>query len=254
MRDIMASALIIVSEFAFVLALGFGLVVYKFTSRQRKDHNQAKCFVEKLRKKEPEKNSKRIDTLKEKYHLDDDAIQVYIERLTAREKSVYRKIINIYLGKERETLEQFDDEIDALLESCLVPVDDISKLPSSDKDSVEIEVGSEQVAALTEENTSLKTEKENLLVELDAMKEQSAEMMAEYTMMYGKQGEKERQKVELERDKVKKELEDQDDQPKNTEEENEGNQINENSEQDDHASVTDDAIDDEPVSANDKSD
>ncbi len=205
MSEIMASVLIMVSELAFVLAIAFGFSMYKTISRQRRDHEQAKLFVEKLREKEPERNSARIDLLKAQYQLDDDAIQTYIERLTATEKSLYGKIIKIFLGKEKEVLGGLDEDIEALVKNCYVPVGNTHNPSSNEEDGVEIEVDSQQVADLTKGNTQLKEENERLIIELEEMKKQSTEMMAEYTMMYGKQGEVERQKVELVRDEVKKE-------------------------------------------------
>ncbi len=211
MSDIVASALILVSELAFVLAVAFAWVIYKVISRRKKDHAQAKIFVEKLREKEPERNSARIDMLKEQYQLDDEVIQNYIERLTAIEKSLYGKIIKIFLGKEKETLLGFDEDIEALIKSCCLPVGSISNPSSTEEDDVEIEVESEQVTDLAKENTKLKEDNEKLTIELDELKKKSTEMMAEYTMMYGEQGEQERQKVELERDKDKKEINEQSD-------------------------------------------
>lgn len=163
MSDISASAFILVSELAFILAMVFAWIIYKAISRQKKDHEQAKIFVEKLREKEPERNSARIDMLKEQYQLDDDTIQNYIERLTAIEKSLYGKIIKIFLGKEKETLLGFDEDIEALVKSCCLPVDSISNPSSNEESDVEIEVESEQVADLAKENVKLKEENEKLI-------------------------------------------------------------------------------------------
>jgi len=211
MSDYLASALIMMSEFALMFAIAIAMIIYKIVSGRKKDREQVKLFVEKLRTREPERNSARIDLLKKQYNLDDEAIKTYIEQLSAREKSVYGKIIKISLGKDKDALKTLDDDIDALLQSCNVTTDRVANSSGAgdgEGGSVEISVDSEETKGQAKENVILKEENERLVTELEDMKKQAAEMMAEYTMMYGKQGDPERKKVELQRDKVKKEITD----------------------------------------------
>jgi len=216
MSDYLASGLIMMSEFALMFAIAFAVIIYKIVSGRKKNREQVKIFVEKLRTKEPERNSARIDLLKTQYNLDDEAIKTYIEQLSAREKSVYGKIIKISLGKDKGALKTLDDDIDALLKSCNITADIVANSSggggggNGEGGSVELSVDSEQSEGLAKENVILKEENEKLVTELEDMKKQASEMMAEYTMMYGKQGDLERKKVEMQRDKVKKEINDSD--------------------------------------------
>jgi len=203
MSEVLASGLIIVSELAVAFAFGFGWVIYKGIKRRRNEHGQAKLFVEKLREKEPERNTQRINMLKESYGLDEEAINKFIEQLASREKSVYGKIIKLYLGAGQDSLVQLDEDIEALLVSCFISSENTNKKTSGKDDEVEIAVDPQQLAALTAENATLKGENEQLTTELEDLKAQSAEMISEYAMMYGKQGDKGREKVEEERDKVR---------------------------------------------------
>lgn len=201
MNELVTSALVMVSEFAAIFAIGFGFVGYKLYTRWKNDREQVKKFVVKLREKEPERNTQRIDVIKEKYNLDDEEIQAIIERILECEKSLYGKIIDIFLGKDKAKLDQLDGDVEALINSCYIQ----AKEGAADGggDGIEIAVVSEEMDKLAKENVSLKAEKQKLENELQEMKTQSEEMMAEYVRMYGKEGEKERHSVEEEREKLK---------------------------------------------------
>jgi len=207
MSDMLASALVMVSQFALMFALGLSVVGYRLFKRWRSDHTQAKSFVEKLREKEPERNSKRIVILKEKYNLQDEDIQTYIEKLLESEKSLYGKIINIFLGKKKDLLNEIDEDLEALINSCYVTAAGAAPAASEEaEDDIEISVDSPEVGALQEENNALKKEVDRLNIELEETKAQSEEMLAEYVMMYGKEGDEVRHKVDDEREKVKQEI------------------------------------------------
>jgi len=208
MSDMLTSALIMVSEFAFVFALGLSVVAYKFFKRRKNDHEQAKSFVEKLRDGEDERNSKRIKIIKEKYNLQDEDIQPYIEKLLEREKSLYGKIIKLFLGKNKGILDQLDGDVEALINACYLSPGVLPATESEvdDEENIEISVDSSEIGNLQKENDELKSEVERLNIVLVDAKKQSEEMMAEYVMMYGKEGDNVRHKVEGERLKVKKEI------------------------------------------------
>lgn len=209
MSDMLASALIMTAEAAVVFAMAFGIISIRFIKRWRSDRSVAKDFVDKLREEEPAKNLKRIEILKEKYGLENEVIQPYIEEILVREKSLYSKIVGVFLNREGVTLKQFDDDIEALINACYVPVANAPN--NADDGEVEISVDSEEITELRTQNNQLKLENEKLVVELEDAKKQSEEMLAEYVMMYGKEGEQERSKVDEEREKVKNEINNKDD-------------------------------------------
>ena len=201
MSEVITTALVMMSEFAVMFALGFGLLAYKIWKRVRGNREQAKEFVSLLREHEPERNSNRIDILKEKYNLGDEEIQKIIEQMQECEKSLYGKILNIFMGKEKSKLSEIEEDVNTLITSCFVEVHPVA----SDDGEVEITVDSQELADLKKENETLIKEKEKLEIELEEARHQSEEMMAEYVRMYGKEGEKERHDVEEEREKIKKE-------------------------------------------------
>ena len=191
MTELVTGSFFIVSEVALLFAAALAIIVSMVAKKLRGNKKQAKDFVEKLKKSEPERKEKRSRLLKERYDLDDDLIEQYVERIVEREKSLYTRFLDIFLGRGKGQLADLKDQVEALIESCYIQV---SKQVPEETNVTVAELDStdsgEAIKELMDENHTLKKENERLLAENNDLNAELERIMTEYVSIYGRDQEK----------------------------------------------------------------
>lgn len=178
MAERLVSMLIVGGEVLLVVSVLLGVLVYRVRTRWRKDRMLARQFVDKLKANEGVHLETIRKVLKETYHLDEAALEENATTLFALERSLYSRVLRIFLGQEREALETLDETVESLVRGYRDLVPGPADAPPS-------EGGSDKGAPLREENEALRNEKERLEAELAEARETMETMVKEYVSMYG---------------------------------------------------------------------
>ena len=188
MSEFVTSVLLIGSETAVVLMLLAGVVVFFNMRRHRQNKTRAMELVNKLKKNEPEKCNKLQLLLMECYGLEEEAAKEKMEELMSKEKALYSKILNMYMGRGRDSIMGLDQDVLSLVESYRELFEG-----GGDGNNDDEEGRPSSPLILRKENALLREAKAQLEMDLAAAMETMENMMAEYASMYEggrKEGEK----------------------------------------------------------------
>lgn len=189
MSELATSILVVFSEIGVVFAIIFGAAIVFLVKRFRGEKQMAKTLVAKLRKSEPERKEKLLSVLKENLGMNEKEANFTMEALNACEKSLYSRVIKVFLGKDRNSITDLNKDVEALVKGY-------QNLVSSPKTEL---VQSHSDMAAKEENKKLRVEKLQLKKDLDNAMETMESMMGEYASMYegGKKEGEQRMKNEM---------------------------------------------------------
>jgi uncharacterized protein HemX len=189
MNELVTGSFFIVSEVALLFAAALAIIVYMVTKKLRGNKKQAKDFVETLKKDEAQRKEKRSRLLKERFGLDDELVEKYVEQLVEREKSLYTRFVDIFLGRGKGQLADLKDQVEALIESCYIQGQASKQETESTHDTLdELEPteSGEAIKELMDENHALKKENERLTTENNELNKELERIMTEYVSIYGR--------------------------------------------------------------------
>lgn len=189
MIEMVTGLLVIASEFALLFALLFALGSYLVVRKWNSRRGQAKILVEKLKSGEAQRSAKRSRALRQNYGFADEVVEEIVARVLEKEKSLYARFIEIFLGRQQESLLQIDESIEALIDTCCSPLAKNGADQGAIDGGVMQGVLGETVKRLKDENHQLKDENERLASELRNLKSDTEQVLSEYVSMYNK-GEK----------------------------------------------------------------
>jgi cell division protein FtsB len=189
MNEFVTGSFLVVSEVALLFAAALTSIVYMVTKKLRGNKKQAKDFVETLKKSEAQRKEKRSQLLKERFGLDDESIEQYVERVVEREKSLYTRFLDIFLGRGKGQLADLKEQVEALIESCYIQGQASKQETESTDDTLdELEPtdSGEAIKELMDENHALKKENERLTAENNDLNKELERIMSEYVSIYGR--------------------------------------------------------------------
>ncbi len=179
MNEFFAGGLIILAEVGGVLALGATLMIAIAARRARRRRKAAVQMVRNFKEDREARRDALLSLLTEVVKQAEDQVDGDVQRLMAREKSVYSRVLEAVLGQGAEGIALINQDVDALIE-------EYSRLA---RESVDRE--KDRLTQLEEENAELRQELEKLKEQkdkLDGHLQQAIQTMEvlfrEYTAVY----------------------------------------------------------------------
>ena len=146
----------------------------------------AKKLLEKLKSQETDRVQKRTRLFMETFGLEGEVAESYVEQILTREKNLYSRFLEIFLGKDMTALTKINEQVEALIDSCCVAVSELKESKPVETDTPDMTQLGEEVQQLMMENHELKKENEKLSTEANDLRAEMQQIMTEYVSIYGK--------------------------------------------------------------------
>jgi len=198
------SLLLIGAEVGIVLVLGFiGLVVY-FIRRRTSDKRYVADFIADHKVKQEERRAALKSSLQVDSLLIDEDLEEFLNKMGMSEKHLYRCILNMFLGFDRQCLLEIRDELLNINNNW------INAVQKSITNSAEIhlnqdnEASSGDISELNKQIESLTADNKKMSGELAEAMETMEDILKEYSLMYAGQENQTMDRLSDDYDKLKK--------------------------------------------------
>ncbi len=181
MNETASTIVIIAAEFGAVLLVLFIIALILFLKRRASDKRYVAEFIAEHKKN----HANRRDAIREKMVSDsllsEEELDDFLDNVTASERKLYKRILNMYLGFDRQCLTEIRDELSDINSSWIETVKkNINSVPAGS-------IPEEKVQELNDKIDELTTENTKIAVDLAEAMETMEDIVKEYSLMYAGQ-------------------------------------------------------------------
>jgi len=187
MNETMSTLLLLGAELGVILIVTFvGLVVF-YIRRRRNDKRYVASFIDEHKNSREERREAVKESIKSCLPLVDDDMEEFLDKISSSERKLYKNVLNMYLGFERQCLADIRDELSATNDNW------VSVIEKSVQQAVDEHIQNAALAnnsnesELENEIVSLKEDKNKLAAELAEAMETMEDIVKEYSLMYAGQ-------------------------------------------------------------------
>lgn len=185
MTESVTSFLVIFSEIGILLAVGGIVIVFFILRRKRRENSLAKHFVENLRMGEDARKHNLMDVLQKVHEMDESLAVKTAEAMLGCEKRIYSRVLKMFLGKERDVLDQLQKDVENMASAYRKLVDTAESVKIVERgDNPKLQ------AQLRAQIKQVTAERDKLQKDLDEAMMSMENMLKEYTQMYSGGGAK----------------------------------------------------------------
>jgi len=186
MNDSLTTLTLVGSEIGAVLIVFFIFIAVIFVKKRRANKGRVKAFIEDYKNALPEKRAKMKNSLESDCSIVGDDCESLLNTLANSEKKLYKHLLNMYMGYERDSLQDIERGVNNLSELWVGTM-----MESIRKAAENSTVGKEEIARLETELETLKGENERIAIEFSGAMTTMEEILKEYSLMYaGQENEK----------------------------------------------------------------
>jgi len=173
----LTSVLITAAEIGLMASVAFAVFLYLQARARRADRTRAMQLVRRLKQGAADHETALVAALTEVYGLSESDAGDKAKELIDHEKSLYRKVMGMFLGRDRTGIGRFDEDLRALLRAW-------RSLTEGDPDAEDGNLPPGSPVRLREENRRLQAQVERLEADLAEALATMENMLAEYASMY----------------------------------------------------------------------
>ncbi len=177
MNEWLTSVLIAAAETGVVVSIVFAVFLSLQARARRADRARARQLVRRLKQGAADHETALIAALTEVYGLSDSDAGDKAKELIDHEKSLYRKVMGMFLGRDRTGIGRFDEDLRALLHAW-------RSLSEGDPEAEGESLPPGSPVRLREANRRLQAQVERLEADLAEALATMENMLAEYASMY----------------------------------------------------------------------
>ncbi len=177
MSEWLTGLLLAAAEFGLLVSVAFGVFLYVRARCRRHDHARALELVARLKQGAAAHEADLITVLKDAYGLGETEASDKARVLIDQEKSLYRKVMRMFLGRDRTGISRFDEDLRQLLQAWR----ELGETPA--EAGAEAGTGA-SAAILRKENQRLRAQNAKLESDLAQAMATMENMLAEYASMY----------------------------------------------------------------------
>lgn len=174
MSEWLTGLLLAAAEFGLLVSVAFGVYLYFQSRGRRDDRARAMELVTRLKKGAADHETALITALVESYGLAEEAAGDTARALIDQEKSLYRKVMRMFLGRDRTGIGRFDEDVRTLL----MAYRNLIEAPEAEDEAAA------SPARLRKENQALRARNAKLEADLAQAMATMENMLAEYASMY----------------------------------------------------------------------
>jgi len=181
MNEATSTLMIIAAEFGVVLLLLFIVVLVLFLKRRASDKRYVANFILEHKKSHVDKRDNMREKMLADSLLSEDDLDAFLDNVGSAERKLYKRILNMYLGFERQCLSGIRNEILEINNSWIETLQkNISMIPESS-------VAEEKVQELKGKINELTNENAKIASDLAEAMETMEDIVKEYSLMYARQ-------------------------------------------------------------------
>ena len=176
MSEWLTGLLLAAAEFGLLVSLVFGIHLYLQSRGRRDDRARARELVARLKNGAEDHETALITALVESYGLPRAAAEEMAGALIDQEKSLYRKVMRMFLGRDRTGIGRFDEDVRGLL----LAYRNLIEAPPGEGEGE----AAASPARLRKENQRLRARNAKLEADLAQAMATMENMLTEYASMY----------------------------------------------------------------------
>lgn len=200
------SLLLIGAEVGIVLVLGFIVLLVYFIRRRTSDKRYVADFIADHKVKQEERRAAMKSSMQVDSILIDEDLEKFLDKMGMSEKHLYRCVLNMFLGFDRQCLPEIRDELLNINNNW------INAVQKSISNSAEIhlhqddEASSGDAGELNKKIELLTAENKKMSGELAEAMETMEDIVKEYSLMYAGQENETMDRLSDDYDKLRKEV------------------------------------------------
>lgn len=199
MSDSLTTLALVGSEIGAILIFLFAVIILVFVNRRRENKGRVKLFIDNYKEQLPEQRAKLKKSLETECSVVGEDCEKFLNTLAGSEKKLYKHLLNMYMGYERDSLEDIQRGVNRLSELWITAM--MENIRKAAENST---VGKEEIERLEVELGSLQEEKERIAIEFSGAMTTMEEILKEYSLMYAGQENKKMDELSEDYNEIKK--------------------------------------------------
>ncbi len=181
MNEATNTMVFIAAEFGAVLLVLFIIALVLFLKRRASDKRYVADFIAEHKKNHVERRDAMRERMTTDFLLTDDELDEFLENVTASERKLYKRILNMYLGFDRQCLSEVRNDLLEINNSWIETVQkNISQIPEGSIPEEKVQELNDKIDELTAENNKIADDLSEAMVTME-------DIVKEYSLMYAGQ-------------------------------------------------------------------
>jgi chromosome segregation ATPase len=189
MQEIYTGFILIFAEVGAVLLLAFVYVAWRSISHRSRTKKHVENFLKHYNDKKTENLSSVISSLENGCNMERDDAEKHLSKISASERAIYKHVLNLAIGKEKNNTFKIEDKMQGLSENWLDTVKTSAKnAADSGGSKMDIAHLREQLEFLKGENSRISENYLHMRARLETAVELLGNLVKEYSMLYSGDG------------------------------------------------------------------
>jgi len=181
MNEATSTMVFIAAEFGAVLLVLFIIALVLFLKRRVSDKRYVAEFIAEHKKNHVERRDAMRERMTTDFLLTDDELDEFLENVTASERKLYKRILNMYLGFDRQCLSEVRNDLSEMNNNWIETIQkNISQFPEGSIPEEKLQELNDKIDELTAENSKIASDLTEAMVTME-------DIVKEYSLMYAGQ-------------------------------------------------------------------
>lgn len=184
MSEAMLTMLVLGAELGGLVLLIFIVIAFFILRRKRSDKKYVAEFITTYKKDLPTRIEGFKDRLESHFYIVGEDADKVLDKISNTETQLHKRILNLYLGNNRNCLPEIRNDISSLNEEWMAIMNDSLANASNVLGKTEV------ITQLQHDYTELKKENDGMKKELTEAMKSMEEMLKEYSLLYAERDDK----------------------------------------------------------------
>ncbi len=189
MQEVYTGFILIFAEIGAVLLLAFFYVAWRSISHRSRTKKHVENFLKHYNDHKSDNLSSAISTLEHGCNMERGDAEKHLSKISASERAIYKHVLNLAIGKEKNNTFKIEDKMQGLSENWLDTVKTSAK-NAADSGGSKMDVAHlrEQLEFLKGENSRISENYLHIRARLETAVELLGNLVKEYSMLYSGDG------------------------------------------------------------------
>ena len=181
MNETTSTMIFVAAEFGAVLLIFFIIALVLFLKRRASDKRYVAAFIAEHKKNHADRRDAMREKMASDSLLSEEDLDDFLDNVTASEKKLYKRILNMYLGFDRQCLSEIRDDLSDMNITWIDTVKkNIGSIPAGSIPEEKVQELNDKIDELTSENTKIAADLAEAMVTME-------DIVKEYSLMYAGQ-------------------------------------------------------------------
>jgi len=176
-----STMIFVAAEFGGIILLLFIIAIFLFVKRRASDKRYVANFIAEHKQTHAERRESMREKMLAGTPVNDEVMDEVLDDVSASEKRLYKRVLNMYLGFDRQCITDIRDEMSEMNHKWIDTLNkSLNQLPEGTVSEEEVQELNNTISELTAENTKISSD-------LAEAMETMEDIVKEYSLMYAGQ-------------------------------------------------------------------